>query len=134
MRALLLVVSGALAFDACGDDPAPTPRPVATTSAPTEWRPLGTWSGRGSSQTESFDVVSGSLQLMWEATNESSAGTGRLRVVLHSSISGRPLQTVLDTIGTGIDTVYVADEPRVSYLVIESEGVDWHLTLDERVR
>jgi hypothetical protein len=55
-------------------------------------------------------------------------------VALHSSISGRPLQTVLDTTGTGTDTVYVADEPRVSYLEIESEGIDWRLTLEERVR
>ena len=71
---------------------------------------------------------------MWETSNERTAGAGRLRVELHSSISGRPLQTVVDTVGVGVDSVYVADEPRVSYLVITSEGVDWEVRLEEGVR
>jgi hypothetical protein len=125
-------VAGALSLGACRDDPAPVSRADTPAEAAIAWLPLGSWSGRGSRQTESFDVVSGSLQLVWQATNERPAGAGILRVALHSSISGRPLQTVVDTTGTGTDTVYVADEPRVSYLVIESEGVDWQVTLEER--
>jgi hypothetical protein len=134
LRALLVVVWGALSVGACREDPAPVPRAVVPAASAIEWRSLGSWSGRGSRQTESFDVITGSLQLVWQTMNESSAGAGSLRVVLHSSISGRPLQTVLDTTGTGADTVYVADEPRVSYLLIESEGIDWRVTLEERVR
>jgi hypothetical protein len=123
-----------LSLGACRDDSAPSLRPVATNDAPAQWRPLGSWSGRGDRQTESFDVITGSLQLVWEATNERPAGAGSLRIILLSSISGRPLQTVVDTVGTGIDTVYLADDPRVSYLTIESEGIDWRVTLEERVR
>jgi hypothetical protein len=35
--------------------------------------------------------------------------------------------------GGGGDEVYVADEPRVSYLVVESADVDWRIELFERV-
>jgi hypothetical protein len=55
-------------------------------------------------------------------------------VTLYSSISGRPLQTIVDAGGIGRDSAYVADEPRVSYLLVESEGVDWRLRLEEAVR
>ena len=85
---------------------------------------LGTWSGRGSSQTGSFDVTSGALRVTWEARESGAPGAGRLRVDLHSAISGRPLQTVVDVRGAGADTAYVADEPRVSYLQIDAHGVD----------
>jgi hypothetical protein len=132
---LARVALWATAFAACRYDP--EARPEATVeSAPsqaTAWRPLGEWSGRGDRQTESFDVISGTLKLVWETSNESPRGEGSLRVELHSSISGRPLQTVVNVRGAGMDTVYAADEPRVSYLVIESEGVDWRLALTERV-
>lgn len=98
------------------------------------WHELGTWEGSGDRQTESFDVASGTLKLAWETSNERSPGAGRLRVHLHSSISGRPLQTIVDTTGAVVDSAYVADEPRVSYLVIESDGIDWRLRLEEAVR
>jgi hypothetical protein len=71
---------------------------------------------------------------VWETFEERAAGAGRLRIELHSAISGRPLQTVVDTLGVGLDSVYVADEPRVSYLVIASEGVEWRVRLEEGVR
>jgi len=116
---------------ACDDPPeAETPPPVAAV----RWHPLGTWTGSGDQQTESFDVTSGTLKLAWETSNERAPGAGRLRVSLYSSISGRPLQTIVDTTGMGTDSAYVADEPRVSYLLIESDGVDWRLRLEEAVR
>jgi hypothetical protein len=40
----------------------------------------------------------------------------------------------VDTVGVGLDSAYVADEPRVSYLVITSEGVDWRVRVEEAVR
>jgi hypothetical protein len=39
----------------------------------------------------------------------------------------------VDTVGVGLDSAYVADEPRVSYLVITSEG-EWRVRLEEAVR
>ena len=100
------------------------------------WQPLGTWFGRGGRQTESFDITTGSLRLTWEALAESdpdAPGTGRFRVALHSAISGRPLQTIVDTIGAGTDTARVGAEPRVAYLRIESKQIDWRVTLEEGV-
>lgn len=102
-----------------------------TPNASTAWRTLGSWSGRGNSQTGSFSVETGALRLRWETKNESAPGAGRFRVSLHSAISGRPLQTVVDQVGIGADTSYLEDDPRMSYLVIESENVDWTATLEE---
>jgi len=56
---------------------------------------------------------------------------GRFRVSLHSAISGRALQTVVDVTSVAAGESYVAADPRMSYLVIESAGVDWTATLEE---
>jgi hypothetical protein len=55
-------------------------------------------------------------------------------VTLHSAISGRPRQDVVDHDGgAGSGTAHISDDPRVSYLMIEADGVDWTATLDEGV-
>ncbi len=92
------------------------------------WHSLGTWADRGNRQTESFDVTTGSLRLTWKTTGPAS---GPFRVSLHSAISGRPLQTIVDTAGSGTDSVRIAIDPHVAYLQIDSEGVDWSVTLQE---
>lgn len=99
----------------------------------TAWRTLGTWSGQGSRQTESFDVVSGALRLQWSVTPGIAAPptAAPFRVWLYSAISGRPLQLVVEHAGPGAGTAHVADDPRVSYLLVEAEGVTWTATLDE---
>lgn len=123
LAALLAVYAG------CG---APSSPARATPgAAETVWRPLGAWSGRGNIQTESFDVVSGALRLTWETHGESGPGAGTFRVALHSAISGRPLQTFVERQGVGRGTAYLEDDPRVSYLVIESDRVEWRITLEE---
>jgi hypothetical protein len=125
------VLGAALLFAAaCRDAAIPRPADVRRPGGEAVWHALGTWSGRGDRQTDSFDVTTGALQLHWEA-RETAAGAGRLRVSLHSAISGRPLQTVLDVRGGGGADVHFEDDPRVSYLVVESEGVDWRLELFE---
>jgi hypothetical protein len=112
---------------------APPARAAQAPDAPTVWRPLGHWSGAGSRQTESFDVASGALRLRWETRADGSAAapSGRFRVWLYSAISGRPLQLVAEADGPGAGTAHVADDPRVSYLLIEAEGVTWTAALDE---
>jgi hypothetical protein len=117
---------------ACDD--APLPETARTEPVGLAWHSLGTWSGRGDRQTESFDVTTGALRLSWSATNESRPGAGSVRVTLHSSISGRPLQTILDTPGVGEGSVEIGDEPRVAYLQIESSEIDWSVRLEEAVR
>jgi hypothetical protein len=97
----------------------------------TRWHTLGSWSGRGSRQTESFDVATGALRLTWDTRATGAAGDGHFRVWLYSAISGRPLQQLVDSAGTGSGTAHAADDPRTSYLVIESAQADWTITLDE---
>jgi hypothetical protein len=121
---VLIVACGERADDAAG----------GAIASGLRWHPLGTWTGTGDRQTESFDVRTGTLKLVWETFDERAPGAGRFRVELHSAISGRPLQTVLDTVGVGVDSAYVADEPRVSYLVVTSEALDWRVRLEEAVR
>jgi hypothetical protein len=106
----------------------PVATPAAAPASSTTWQKLGTWSGGGDRQTDSFDVTTGALQMQWTA-RETTPGAGRLRVSLHSAISGRPLQTVLDVRGSGASEVYFEDEPRVSYLVVEAADVDWRVEL-----
>lgn len=84
-------------------------------------------------QTGSFDVTTGALRLRWETHGEHAPGNGAFRVSLHSAISGRPLQTIVETKGIGADTAYLEDEPRVSYLVVESRNLEWTATLEELV-
>lgn len=97
------------------------------------WKTLGTWSGQGSRQTESFEFTSGSLRMIWEAREEAGSGPGHFQVALHSSISGRALQVVADVRGGGADTVLFSAEPHVAYLRIDSEAVPWRIQLDEGV-
>lgn len=124
--ALLTLMVSASACDA-------PPARAAQAPAVTTWRPLGQWSGTGSRQTESFDVVSGALRLRWETRTAtgSTSDPVRFRVWLYSAISGRALQLIAEADGPGAGTAHVADDPRVSYLLIEAEGVNWTATLEE---
>ena len=93
------------------------------------WRRVGSWSGHGNLQTGSFNVETGALRMEWEASHASADAA--FKVSLHSSISGRTLQVIVDHKGAGRDTTYIEDEPRVSYLVVESADLDWTVTLEE---
>lgn len=130
--ALVSFVSCLAAMASAGCEAPHAPVAQAQTVA-TRWHSLGTWSGRGNRQTESFDVTTGALRLVWKSRTAGSADAGRLRVILNSAISGRPLQTIVENAGAGEGTAYLEDDPRVSYLVIEADQVDWTVTLDEVV-
>jgi hypothetical protein len=110
------------------------PPTAAPADAATRWHQLGEWSGRGNRQTESFEVTTGAMRLTWETRGgESASGDGRLRISLHSAISGRSLQTIVDVRGVGGSTVNIEDDPRTSYLEIESDNVEWRVRLEEVV-
>ena len=71
-------------------------------SGGTSWRTLGTWTGSGSRQTESFDVTTGALRLRWETrAMAAGASAGSFRIWLYSAISGRPLQLIVEQAGAG---------------------------------
>ncbi|MGE4223757.1 MAG: hypothetical protein AB7I23_10475 [Vicinamibacterales bacterium] len=105
---------------------APPPAP-----GPLTWREIGSWSGGLSRQTESFEVSMAAMRLRWRTTSETSPGAGRLTVTLHSAVSGRFLQTIVDAQGVGAATVDIADEPRWCHFVIEAANVEWQMTLEQ---
>jgi hypothetical protein len=95
---------------------------------------VGSWSGRGDKQTETFTSGTGGFRVHWETTAEAPAGAGRLRVVFRSGDSGREIIEAIDARGAGRGTEEVAaDRPRWFYLTIESAGVDWKVAVDERI-
>ena len=97
------------------------------------WHRLGSWSGVGSLQTESFESGTGSLRVQWKTTNETAPGKGTFRLAFHSSISGRELQVAVDRKGIGADTAYVQQDPHVFFAKVESANLEWSFTVDEAV-
>ena len=116
----------ALLAMACGAPPKP-----ADAKAGVFWRPLGTWSGRGNTQTPSFTSDSGSLRVRWETHGETSPNTGEFRLTAQSAISGRPIKVAVDQHGAGRGTGYVDDDPHVFYMLVESANLDWSFSVDE---
>ncbi len=102
----------------------PKPRPVS-------WRAVGSWSGRGNAQTDSFDIDYAPCRIRWDARNETARGAGKLHITVNSSVSGRELATPVDHQGAGHDLVYVNVDPHYSYLVIQSSNEDWSVTVEE---
>jgi hypothetical protein len=95
------------------------------------WKNLGAWSGRGNAQTESFLGLTGALRMHWQTKNEAPRGMGTFRLILQSAISGRALQEPVDEKGLGEGTAYVAEDPRVFYMSVESANLDWSFTVEE---
>jgi hypothetical protein len=95
------------------------------------WKQLGSWSGRGRAQTESFVGLTGSLRFRWRASNGDPESRGRFKLILQSAISGRDLQAPVDQEGPGDGTAYAADDPRVFQVSVESADLDWSFTVEE---
>src|SRR6516162_3330970 len=128
-RVLAASVAATLLSGGCSRAPA---REVSREEA-VAWKPLGSWSGRGNLQTESFVRLTGSLRMHWQTKNESPKGKGSFRLILHSAISGRELQEPVDHQGAGEGTEYVAEDPRVFFLSAESSNLDWSFSVEEAV-
>jgi len=125
-RAIALAIAVAMVMAACGE-----PRPAPARKEVVIWKQLGSWSGHGNAQTESFVGLTGSLRLKWQTTNETPKGQGRFKLILQSAISGRALQEPVDHEGPGEGTAYAADDPRVFYISVESTSLDWSFTVEE---
>src|SRR4051812_25753096 len=119
-RAVLLSALVAVAAAGCRARADQPPKPAAQSVA---WHQLGTWSGRGNLQTESFTSETGALRVRWETTPQAGdaapAATGAFRLTAHSAISGRPLQEVVDHTGVGTGVGYVQQDPHVFYVVVD---------------
>jgi len=122
MTAAMLLASG------CRQSEPPPPRAVVV------WKAIGSWSGRGNAQTETFTSDSGGFRVHWEMKNETRPDAGRLRVVFRSGDSGREIIEAIDARGAGSGTEEVAAErPRWYYLTIESADAEWKVSVDERI-
>ena len=125
-RVLTLVVAAITLMGGCG---APPPEPARKEVV--VWKQLGSWSGRGNAQTESFVGLTGSLRMRWRTTQGDPKGPGRFKLILQSAISGRALQEPVDEEGPGEGTAYAADDPRVFHILVESANLDWSFTVEE---
>ena len=67
------------------------------------------------------------------ATKEGPTPGGFFRLTVHSAVSGRPLQVIVDHQGAGGATVDFADDPRPYNLMVESAGVEWSIAVEEIV-
>lgn len=123
---LLLLAVFVPSFLGCERPPAPKSEQV------TSWQPVGTWSGHGNAQTESFTSETGSFKFIWEAKSEGTP-PGTLRIMLHSAVSGRPLVLAVEHTGDGQDSIYVSEDPREFYVVVEAERTAWTLKVEEGI-
>jgi hypothetical protein len=95
------------------------------------WRALGSWSGTGNAQTETFVSESGSLRLRWQTRNGGSNDNGDFKLILQSSVSGRALAVAADHRGIGSGESFVPETPRPMYVLVESADLDWSFSVDE---
>ena len=97
------------------------------------WRPIDSWTGRGDTQTDSFNIESTQWRIKWETKGAAPSGAGSFHVVVHSAVSGRPIAEAVDHHGDGKGVAYVTEDPRLYHLVIDSSGVDWSIAVEEAV-
>jgi hypothetical protein len=128
-RTLAIVCGLALLLPGCE-------RPATTAAKPAGigWKAVGSWTGHGDLQTETFTSDSGGFRVLWQTRNEAPAGAGRLKVVFRSGDSGREIMDAVDVRGNGSGTAEVGDRPRWYYLTIESANVEWTVTVEEPVQ
>jgi hypothetical protein len=101
------------------------------------WQRVGSWSGTGSRQTESFASGTGVLRVHWEATGGELYSPARrfpaFRLTARSAISGRLLQQVVDHAGPGSGVSYVQQNPHTFYIIIEASDMNWTITIDDAI-
>jgi hypothetical protein len=112
-------------------------RPQAKPPAPKEndavWQRVGTWSGRGNAQLDTFPVGGWTWRAHWETRNETGPGTGTFHATVHSGDSGRQIAEIADARGVDHDTTYVTELPHRYYFVVTSSNLDWTITVEEAV-
>jgi hypothetical protein len=125
-----LLAAAALAAAACGSYSSSADQQLEKVLI---YRPLGTWSGSGNGQTDSFAGDSGAYRVTWQTRRLDTAGrTGKFRLSINSAISGRVLSFFVEQQGDGSDVAYVTTEPRQLYFVVESADLDWSFAVDEQ--
>lgn len=95
---------------------------------------MGTWEGSGS-QTLGLVSQSGKFRIRWQTRPEPGhdPSTGTFKLTVHSGVSGRPLQEIVDHRGPGSGAYNFEDDPRPFNLMVDSSGLIWSITVDETV-
>jgi hypothetical protein len=147
--AILLLAVCALALSVYWGGPQPEAGPKTFAVG---WRPIISQSGHGSTQTETFQIDTGQWRIKWatkleakatpaQAARSQTAQTeakraslaNKFRLSVHSGVSGRLITVALDHHGAGSGIAYVAEEPRMFFLAIESAGLDWTVHVEEGI-
>ena len=126
---VVCAAAAAVMLLACGSHPPPPAGHEVVI-----WKEVGSWSGRGNFQSETFTSDTGGFRVRWETKNERAPGAGTMKVIFRSGDSGRPIIQAVDVRGVGRDVQEVADNVRWYYLTIESANIDWSVSVDERLR
>ncbi|MBS1816736.1 MAG: hypothetical protein JSU08_02295 [Acidobacteria bacterium] len=116
---------------ACTGLPGCTEKPKAASRRETYWRAVNTWTGRARLQTESWPSDSGAMRIRWSTSH--AGPDSSFQLTIHSAISGRPMQTVVDHSGDGEGTAFFSDDPRVFFAVVDARNLDWTFTIEEPV-
>jgi alkaline phosphatase len=125
----LLGLLAASALVASGCQTSATPAPKQTVMA---WRPVVSFAGDADTQTDSFDIGTGTWRIKWETTDEPhSTDKKTFQVIVHSTISGRFVSVAVDHPSAGSGISYVGEDPRGFFLVVESSGLDWKVAVEE---
>jgi hypothetical protein len=124
----ILLLLSALSMGACESGSRTAPKRTEL-----GWRPVASWSGRGNTQTESFNIESGQWRIRWETSPQQLPAGGTFRVSVQSLVSGRFVDVAVEHQGAGSGIAYVAEDPRPFFLVIESSDVDWKVAVEEGV-
>jgi hypothetical protein len=93
---------------------------------------VGSWEGTGD-HTIGFVSHSGKFRIRWSTRPEQGRPEGVFRLTVHSAVSGRPLQDVVEQRGAGEGTVNFEDDPRQYNLMVSSSGLLWSIVVDEIV-
>jgi hypothetical protein len=126
----------ALALCLAGAGCRPNSAPPPASKDVVVWKTVGSWSGRGNTQTETFTSDTGGFRVRWETKNPARPNAGHLHVVFRSGDSGREIIDAVNErdVGADHDTTEVsAERPRWYYLTIDSADVDWTVAVDERI-
>jgi hypothetical protein len=122
----VVLVTIALLISACRQTAPPKSEQVL------QWQPVGTWSGAGNIQTESFTSNTGVFRFTWDSQNL-AATAGHVQITLHSAVSGRPLIEAVDHTGPGSGTIEVNEDPREFYVVITAKDARWRVKVEEGI-
>jgi hypothetical protein len=124
----IVVLTFVLASADCRRPPAREPALVPVVQQ------MGAWEGSGS-QTLGLVSQSGKFRIRWQARPEPGhdAAAGTFKLTVHSGVSGRPLQEVVDLTGPGEGSYNFEDDPRPFNLMVDSQGLLWSISVDETV-